>query len=182
MKRNYLYHQSTHRYYVYAHLVNESIIYIGKGSGDRAFHQTNRSDIWKEVTAPGYEINILKHSLDEKQAYTEEAKLIKELKPICNLKAGNKSSSKSSKPSKTSKPLSQEPEDLLEALYKVLDPRPFVISYGSHSLSHDQAKRMAQAIGYNGPSYIDVINQLLLEIDYKMVTTPDDEHLLIVRY
>lgn len=178
MKRNYLYHKSTNRYYVYAHLVNESIIYIGKGSGDRAFHQTNRSDIWKEVTNSGYEIKILAHSLDEKQAYAEEAKLIKELKPICNLKAGNKSS-KPSKPSKPSAPLSTE--DMLEELYKVLDPRPFVITFGSHSLSHTQAKNMAKAIDYTGPAYIDAINKLLTEIDYKMVTTPDD-HLLIMRY
>lgn len=90
MKRNYIYHQSTHRYYVYAHLVNGSIIYIGKGSGDRVFHQINRSDIWKQVTAPGYEIKIIAHSLDEKTAYSEEAKLIKELKPICNQKQGRK--------------------------------------------------------------------------------------------
>lgn len=62
-------------YYVYAHkrLDNNTIFYVGKGKGDRAYIKSNRSEYWKRIVSKcDYEVLFLDKNLCEEDAYKLE--------------------------------------------------------------------------------------------------------------
>lgn len=68
-------------YYVYAHLnpVNDSIFYIGKGKGDRAYSDEGRNKFWQNtVNKYGYSVRIIEKGLTNLQALEVEAGYIKQ--------------------------------------------------------------------------------------------------------
>ena len=70
-------------FYVYIHRKksNNEIFYVGKGKGKRAYRKDHRNIYWnKVVNKYGYEIEIYKDNLTEKEAFDLEVKLINELK------------------------------------------------------------------------------------------------------
>jgi excinuclease UvrABC nuclease subunit len=78
-------------YYVYAHIKNNEIVYIGKGINERAW-STNRVNeehaSWAQESILngtwGSSIQILEAGLDDKKAYELERNLIKIHKPKYN--------------------------------------------------------------------------------------------------
>lgn len=63
------------KYYVYAHKRkdNGEIFYIGKGSNNRAYFKSNRSNYWKKIVSKyDYEVIFLENNLDEETAYKME--------------------------------------------------------------------------------------------------------------
>lgn len=73
------------KYYVYAHRRNDnnSIFYIGKGSGKRAFIKCNRSEYWKRIVEKyGYTVDFLAKELDEETAFNLEILYIQENKKL----------------------------------------------------------------------------------------------------
>lgn len=72
-------------YYVYAHLNEDNeVIYIGKGSGDRAWKLFNRNKNWRKALPHGpEEIKLLAWDIeDEKEAYALESSYIKKYKEL----------------------------------------------------------------------------------------------------
>ena len=70
-------------FYVYIHRKksNNEIFYVGKGKDRRAYRKDHRNIYWnKVVNKHGYEIEIYKDNLTEKEAFELEIKLINELK------------------------------------------------------------------------------------------------------
>lgn len=66
-------------FYVYAHKRkdNGEVFYIGKGSHRRAWSKAGRTTLWRFIAnQSGFNIEILKEKLTEKQAYSLEEKLI----------------------------------------------------------------------------------------------------------
>lgn len=76
------------RYYVYAHINNEGeIVYVGKGSYDRAWNIKGRDtphQEWMMNTLPNINILFLKEDLIEKEAFWAENEFIKQYKPKFN--------------------------------------------------------------------------------------------------
>lgn len=71
------------KYYVYRHLIDGKIFYIGKGSGTRAVDLKNRSKKWNDFAGEDLdlvEVEIIKTFDCEKEAYSYERKLIKSLR------------------------------------------------------------------------------------------------------
>lgn len=71
------------KYYIYAHvrLDTNSIFYIGKGSGKRAYITSNRSNYWKRiVNAHGYKVIFLEENLSEDEAFNFEISFIAKYK------------------------------------------------------------------------------------------------------
>lgn len=67
------------KYYIYAHirLDNNSVFYIGKGCGNRAYIKSNRSEFWKRiVNKHGYRIEFLETCLSQEEAYSREITFI----------------------------------------------------------------------------------------------------------
>ena len=80
-------------FYVYWHTINDEIVYVGKGTGDRAW-STNRSQTWIDAMESidyDYQVDIVKTYFDEDAAYRHEAQLIKELNPRLNINEGRTS-------------------------------------------------------------------------------------------
>lgn len=80
-------------FYVYWHTINDEIVYVGKGTGDRAW-STNRSQTWIDTMESidyDYQVDIVKTYFDEDAAYQHEAQLIKELNPRLNISEGHTS-------------------------------------------------------------------------------------------
>ncbi len=62
-------------YYVYAHkrLDNNTIFYVGKGKGNRAYIKSNRNEYWKRIVSKcDYEVLFLDKNLCEEDAYKLE--------------------------------------------------------------------------------------------------------------
>jgi hypothetical protein len=67
------------KYYIYAHirLDTNSVFYVGKGSGNRAYVTGNRSVYWKRIVkAHGYKVVFLEEGLTEEDAYNKEISFI----------------------------------------------------------------------------------------------------------
>jgi hypothetical protein len=67
-------------FYIYRHIRLDKNIpfHIGKGSGNRAFSKYNRNKYWHNiVNKVGYKVEIIIHSLEEKQAFAKEIEFIK---------------------------------------------------------------------------------------------------------
>ena len=63
------------KYYLYCHRRKDdnSIFYIGKGSGKRAWTRQGRNIYWKRVAEKaGFEVEILYHDLQEEEAFILE--------------------------------------------------------------------------------------------------------------
>jgi hypothetical protein len=78
-------------YYVYQHKTADtnSIFYIGKGKGNRAFTKSNRSDYWKKVVAKhGLQVEFVVKDVDEELAFLVEAECIDQNKK-CGIKLIN---------------------------------------------------------------------------------------------
>jgi hypothetical protein len=63
------------KYYIYAHVRKDknSIFYIGKGSGKRAYIKSNRSNYWKKIVEKhGYDVLILLENLTEEESFKYE--------------------------------------------------------------------------------------------------------------
>jgi hypothetical protein len=72
-------------YYVYQHKKADtnSIFYIGKGKGKRAFTKCNRSQYWKNVVAKhGLKIEFVVKDVDEELAFLVEAECIDQNKKL----------------------------------------------------------------------------------------------------
>lgn len=76
----------TGSYYVYYHLLDGEVVYIGKGKSNRAWNFTTRTEKWIEVCQnKDIEVVIKIADLTENQALEIESILIKSIKPICNI-------------------------------------------------------------------------------------------------
>lgn len=77
------------KYYLYCHRRKDdnSIFYIGKGSGKRAWTRQGRNIYWKRVAEKaGFEVEILYHDLQEEEAFILEKDFIRNLKEFgCKL-------------------------------------------------------------------------------------------------
>lgn len=78
-------------HYVYAHIKNNEIVYIGKGKNERAWHTSRSSEDHREWIQEsilngtwGSAIKILKAGLNNKEAVKLEKQLIKEYNPKYN--------------------------------------------------------------------------------------------------
>lgn len=88
------------RFYVYLHrrITDGKIFYIGKGSGYRARAKKNRNRHWQNiVNKHGYQVEIFKDNLTEREAFELEKYLIKSCRDlgikICNLSDGGEGQS-----------------------------------------------------------------------------------------
>jgi hypothetical protein len=87
MKQNELYIDEDgvkRGYYVYLHRSKETgkVLYVGKGSGQRAWNSKKRNPDWKskvEELGDNWEVEIYEDDLTEIEAYRLEEKLVKEL-------------------------------------------------------------------------------------------------------
>ena len=82
------------KYYVYKHirLKDGSIFYIGKGTGDRLYSRNRRNTYWNHIVSKdgGFEAQIVKEGLSEKEAFNLEIQLIEQigLSKLSNLNEG----------------------------------------------------------------------------------------------
>jgi hypothetical protein len=79
--------------YVYGHYRNDTnqLFYIGKGTGDRAWHTRRRNKYWNNIVKKhGFTVKILEDGLTEEQAFETEKKLIAQvgLENLANLTEG----------------------------------------------------------------------------------------------
>ena len=80
-------------FYVYAHYIDRELIYIGKGTGKRAWevNASCRNQLWWDriITAmedgDTHEVRIIAAGLEEDEAFAIERELITIRKPSCNL-------------------------------------------------------------------------------------------------
>lgn len=85
-------------FYVYLHrkASDNSVFYVGKGSGRRAYDRNNRSDWWKSIVAKhGYTVEIYMDNLQEWYSFELEKELIayygrmdEDRGSLCNMKDG----------------------------------------------------------------------------------------------
>lgn len=83
--------------YVYAHLIDGTIIYIGSGNSSRAFDMLSRGEDWRELVLKNggaCEVIFLGEFYSRGEAYSLELELIKKHDPICNHKGSSKEKSK----------------------------------------------------------------------------------------
>ena len=73
-------------YVVYAHYVDDHIIYVGSGSVKRAFSTKRRNDTWHELAqeAKSLDVYFLDVSENAPAIRQHERKLIQRLKPLAN--------------------------------------------------------------------------------------------------
>ena len=77
------------KYYVYIHMLNDEVIYVGKGSGSRMYF-SHRSEQWKKVVGDNkalIKIEVVKRFDDDEQAYKFEKELTAYYKNIGQCKA-----------------------------------------------------------------------------------------------
>lgn len=71
---------------VYAHLVDNKIVYIGYGTGNRPFEKSGRSQKWRCKVANGFLVLILKEFDNREEAHSFEQVMIKLKSPSANSK------------------------------------------------------------------------------------------------
>lgn len=83
------------KFYVYIHKrkTDNSIFYVGKGSGNRAFSKSGRSPHWRNIVRKNdYTVEIVKYFSCEAEAYNYETHLISlmrsNMERICNIANG----------------------------------------------------------------------------------------------
>lgn len=88
------------KYYVYVHInpLTKRVFYVGKGQSDRAWDYHGRNIYWKRIyNKYGVDVNIVSHSLSEKDAFDLEQLLILEYRDLgfnlTNLSDGGEGSS-----------------------------------------------------------------------------------------
>ena len=76
---------------VYTHATNDVVFYVGKGVSDRPFHQSSRTQKWKEAVGDKgvYDVKVVSWHPDERSALQAEIDLIEKLKPACNVSRGS---------------------------------------------------------------------------------------------
>ncbi|NDC96460.1 hypothetical protein EB077_14235 [bacterium] len=70
------------KYYVYAHLINNTIFYIGKGCDNRAIVKHGRTREWYNIVQQNsghYDIEVFAYGLSEQAALCLEAALINKI-------------------------------------------------------------------------------------------------------
>ena len=85
--------ETINNFYVYIHrrLDNNSIFYVGKGKGNRAFALNGRNKYWNNIVNKcGFKSEILYDNLEEQKALDLETKTIQEIgrKNLCNMTDG----------------------------------------------------------------------------------------------
>jgi excinuclease UvrABC nuclease subunit len=73
--------------YVYVHNSEDAVVYVGKGSGDRAWRTQNRSEkhkTWMLARLPDLAVSIVAKGLSSAEALSLERCLIEEHKPEYN--------------------------------------------------------------------------------------------------
>jgi len=74
-------------FYVYAHKIENKIMYVGKGTGNRAYDVNSRSDLWKKVFKNIIPvIEIIETFNSESESLKLEDKIIIKHKPPCNIR------------------------------------------------------------------------------------------------
>lgn len=72
--------QKQNKFYVYLHKrLDGTPFYVGKGCGNRAYTKNYRNDDWHKEAANGYNVEIVKDNLYERDSYELEKKLIREI-------------------------------------------------------------------------------------------------------
>lgn len=87
-----------YKFYVYIHtrVTDNTIFYVGKGHGKRAWNVRDRSSYWKHIVAKhNYNVVILQESLTEEQAFMLEKELITDIGKdnLCNMTNGGEGAS-----------------------------------------------------------------------------------------
>lgn len=74
------------RYCVYAHCLNEEVIYIGSGKRTRPYDFCSRNPLWcRKVGRSAVDVVILSRHRSEHVARSIERDLILKIQPTCNL-------------------------------------------------------------------------------------------------
>lgn len=85
------------KWYVYYHIQNGEIFYIGSGKNGRALDVTNRNERWLKLTESPYDIKI-EHFFDtEKDARSFEVLEINRIRPKANIRMAMTSREKQAK-------------------------------------------------------------------------------------
>ena len=77
--------------YVYLHINESGVFYVGCGSQRRPWNQSKRSALWKQVADSGYSILIV-GEFSQQDAWEHEKWLIAHFRPSCNIATGGPSS------------------------------------------------------------------------------------------
>lgn len=90
---------------VYSHSVNGKVVYVGKGTVERAFTSAGRNPQWHDSVKGGITIKIVRRFSSEKEALAYEAKTIGIQSPLCNIhhKGGTRTSNLMVRLTKTEK-------------------------------------------------------------------------------
>ncbi len=90
-------------YYVYIHETADGTpFYVGKGKGNRAYKNDQRSESWKQLAKNGYNVHIVKDCMEEQAALDLEYFIINDFRKqftLANKMARGWKTVKSSKPS-----------------------------------------------------------------------------------
>lgn len=78
-------------YYVYLHINETGVFYVGCGSKRRPWNQSKRSSLWEQVAGSGYSVWILGEFENQQDAWDYEKELIAHFKPSCNKAIGGPS-------------------------------------------------------------------------------------------
>ena len=77
-------------HYVYLHINESGVFYVGCGSKKRPRNQSKRSALWEQVAAPGYSICVVEEFENKQPAWELEKELIAYFKPTCNKAIGGR--------------------------------------------------------------------------------------------
>lgn len=78
-------------HYVYLHVNEAGVFYVGCGNKKRPWVYSNRSALWKRAASGGYSVLILSEYKSKDGAWEHEKELIAYFKPSCNQATGGPS-------------------------------------------------------------------------------------------